>query len=181
MNKIVKEFMKKTKMLDINNQQVGVEEMVTYLTSPKVIDRMVIASEMRIPILTLVAKDLEEVFDENSNFPVVVNGKEKNATNRQNVGRIIKYIMKKYGYTPVDGGLSEQARIPTISGSKYFSTSGIYKKTQDAEYKIEIINTKLSCKEIEKEKDELINIIKDKINSESQVKKLRQLIEIMSD
>lgn len=135
------DFMNKTKMLDPNNQtRIGVEEIVSYLASPPIVNKMIIASEMELPVLTLIAKDLEEKFNENSNFPVVIIGNNKNATARQNVGRIIKYVMAQYGYTPVDGGLSERTRIPAISNSKYFSTSGIYKKTDVAKYEIEVKN-----------------------------------------
>lgn len=55
-----------------------------------------------------------------------------------NVGRMIKFIMAQYGYAPIDGGLSERARIPAVSGTEYFSTSGIYKKTDEAKYEIKI-------------------------------------------
>lgn len=140
---IKEDFLKKTKMVDINNDKIGVEEIMDYLVSPDIINKMIIASEMELPVLTLIAKDLEKKFDENSNFPVVVINNEKNSLARQNVGRMIKYIMKQYGYTPIDGGLSERARIPAISGSEYFSTSGIYKKTDVAKYEIDIITRKI--------------------------------------
>lgn len=114
-----------------------------YLVNPSIIDKMIIASEMDLPVLTLIAKDLENKFDKNSNFPVVVTDLNKNALGRQNVGRMIKIIMAQYGYTPIDGGLSERARIPAVSGTEYFSTSGIYKKTEEAIYEIEIISKKI--------------------------------------
>lgn len=51
---------------------------------------------------------------------------------------MVKFIMAQYGYTSIDGGLSERARIPAISGTEYFSTSGIYKKTDAEKYVIRI-------------------------------------------
>lgn len=138
-----KDFMNKTKMIDVQGKQFGVEEMMDYLVNPTIINMMIIASELELPVLTLIARDLEKQFDENSNFPVVVTNENKNTTARQNVGRMIKYIMRQYGYTPIDGGLSDRARIPAISGSKFFSTSGIYKKTDEPKYEIEIIAQKL--------------------------------------
>lgn len=134
------DFMKKTKMLDVNGNKEGVEEIVDYLSSPSIVYKMIIASEMELPVLTLIASDLEKRFDKKSKFPVVVDKNNKNTTARQNVGRIIKYVMDQYGYTPVDGGLTDRARIPAISNSKYFSTSGIYKKTGVSKYKIIISN-----------------------------------------
>lgn len=123
------EFLAKTKMIDANGLKKGVEDITEYLFMDEVIDRMIIASDLEMPVLTLIAKDLETKFDENSEFPLVVTDDNKNAVYRQNVGRIIKFIMLEYGYTPVDGGLSERARIPAISGANYFSTSAIYSKT----------------------------------------------------
>jgi len=139
---IKEDFMKKTKMLDVHEGKVGVGEVMDYLVDPAIIAKMIIASEMELPVLTLIAKDLEKKFDENSNFPVIITDDNKNTTARQNVGRMIKFIMAQYGYTPIDGGLSERARIPAVSGSEYFSTSGLYKKTIEAEYEIEVVSKK---------------------------------------
>lgn len=133
-------FMKRTKMKDVYGGKVGIEEVMTYLSNPVIVNKMIIASEMGWPVLTLIGKELETIFDAQSNFPVGVIGDNKNATARQNVGRMIKFIMAYYGYTPVDGGLSERARIPAISNTAYFSTSGIYKKTEKGEYEIKVIS-----------------------------------------
>ena len=51
--------------------------------------------------------------------------------------------MERYGYEPIDGGLSERARIPAIADTKYFSTSAIYKKTDAAKYEISLIEKKI--------------------------------------
>ena len=137
------QFMKKTKMVDANKGKKGVEEVMDYLCDPITINKMIIASEMELPVLTLIGKELEEKFDEKSNFPVVITDNSKNATARQNVGRMIKFIMAQYGYTPVDGGLSERARIPSVSGTENFSTSGIYKRTEEAKYTIKVTSEKV--------------------------------------
>lgn len=132
------DFMSKTKMIDSSGQKNGIEEMMDYLCEPSVVSKMLIASDMELPVLTLVAKGIEDRFDDKSNLSVVNRKGNSNATARQNVGRMVKHIMRQYGYTPIDGGLSERARIPAISESKYFSTSAIYKKTEEAKYEIKI-------------------------------------------
>ncbi|WFR58253.1 hypothetical protein QA584_04075 [Anaerocolumna sp. AGMB13025] len=137
------DFMKKTKMLDVNGGKAGVEEVMNFLVKPESVFKMIIASEMDLPVLTLIGAELERKFDAHSNFPVIYLGNDKNPTARQNVGRMVKVVMAQYGYTPVDGGLSEQARIPAISGTDYFSTSGIYKKTDEAKLEIEIISREI--------------------------------------
>ncbi len=65
---------------------------------------------------------------------------DKNAVYRQNVGRIIKIIMSEYGFTPVDGGLSDRARIPAVSGARHFSTSAVYAKTTAPKRVIKVLS-----------------------------------------
>lgn len=138
------DFLDKTKMLDVNGGKIGVAEVMDFLIKPESVFKMIIASEMGLPVLTLIGKELEKKFDEHSNFPVVYLGNDKNPTARQNVGRMVKVVMAQYGYTPVDGGLSEQARIPAVSGTDYFSTSGIYKKTDEAKLEIKVSSEEVS-------------------------------------
>lgn len=138
------DFLKKTKMLNTHGAKVGVDEVMDFLVKPETVNKMIIASEMGLPVLTLIGKELEIKFDEHSNFPVVYLGNDKNPTARQNVGRMVKVVMAQYGYTPIDGGLSEQARIPAVSGTDYFSTSGIYAKTEEAKLEIKVISEEIS-------------------------------------
>ena len=55
---IVQEFLYRTKMVDKNGTKKGVERMVEYLASPEIVNRMIIASELVLPALTLIARDL---------------------------------------------------------------------------------------------------------------------------
>lgn len=139
----VDDFLKKTKMRDVNDEKTGVKEVMDFLVQPEIVYKMIIASEMGLPVLTLIGGELEKKFDEHSIFPVVHLGKDKNPTARQNVGRMVKVVMAQYGYTPVDGGLSEQARIPAVSGTDYFSTSGIYAKTDEANLEIKVTSNEV--------------------------------------
>ena len=138
------DFLEKTKMLNAYGAKIGVDEVMDFLVKPESVNKMIIASEMGLPVLTLIGKELEIMFDEHSNFPVVYLGDDKNPTARQNVGRMVKVVMAQYGYTPVDGGLSEQARIPAVSGTDYFSTSAIYKKTDEAKLEIKVTSNEVS-------------------------------------
>jgi len=145
--KISDEFMVNTRMQDKNGNKVGVREMVEYLSSPEVVFKMIIASNLKLPALTLMAHDLEQKFNESSNFPVIIYPDNANATARQNVGRIIKFVMGKYGYTPVVGGLDERARIPAISNSQCFSTCAIYEKKDTEKWKLEVTATEIEDEE----------------------------------
>lgn len=97
--------------------------------------RMKLASDMGLPVLTLIARELEEKFDENSSFPVTATKKDPNALSRQNVGRIAKFIMDKLGYVPAAG---RSVRLPAVSKSRYFSTSAVYEKKKKGSYDFKI-------------------------------------------
>lgn len=133
---LAEEFMIKTRMLDKNGEKKGVKDMIEYLSSPAVLNKMMIATELGLPVLTLVANDLERRFDENSNFPVVKVGEEYNSTNRQNIGRATKFLMQKMGCHPIAGKLDPQCRIPAAMKAEHFSTSAVYVKDSPAEYEV---------------------------------------------
>lgn len=128
------EFLFKTHMLDKNGEKTGVDQIADYMFRADTIYRMKLASEMGLPVLTLIARELEENFDENSCFPVVVTKDDKNALYRQNVGRIAKFIMDKLGYVPATGSV----RLPAVSKSRYFSTSAVYEKKKKGSYDFKI-------------------------------------------
>ena len=91
------EFLFKTHMLDKNGEKTGVDQIADYMFRADMIYRMKLASDMGLPVLTLIARELEEKFDENSSFPVTATKNDPNALSRQNVGRIAKFIMDKLG------------------------------------------------------------------------------------
>ena len=132
------EFLKKTKMVDKNGQDVGVRAIADFMFLPDTIYKLKLASDMGLPVLALVAHELEVKFDSKSNFPLQVTPTSKNSVYRQNVGRIAKYIMGELGYKPAGGGLAERARIPAVSKAAYFNTSAIYKKNENSKYTLTV-------------------------------------------
>lgn len=131
-------FMVTTKMVDKNGKKDGVIKIVKWLSSAEMLNRMVVATQMGLPVLTLVAADLEREFDENSDFPVVKVGDDFNSTNRQNTGRIVKFLMKELGFKPVVGKLDPQCRIPAAMKAEHFSTSAVYVKDPNIEATYEV-------------------------------------------
>ena len=126
------EFLFKTHMLDKNGEKTGVDQIADYMFRADMIYRMKLASDMGLPVLTLIARELEEKFDENSSFPVTATKNDPNALSRQNVGRIAKFIMDKLGYVPAAGSV----RLPAVSKSRYFSTSAVYEKKKKGKQKM---------------------------------------------
>lgn len=110
------------------NPSSDAKEMFKFLISPDSVYKMMMASDFGLPALTFVAKDLENQFKNCSDAPLHHRGQYQNAVHRQNIGRMIKYIMEKFGYIPIDGKLSERARLPKFSESECFSTSAVYAK-----------------------------------------------------
>jgi hypothetical protein len=109
-----------------------------FISLPESVNKMIIASEMGLPAITPIVKELEKRFENSKLSPLHHEGKNQNAVHRQNVGRMIKFVMAQFGYIPVDGGLSERARIPKFAESKHFSTAAIYAKKQNGKYQIKI-------------------------------------------
>jgi len=100
-----------------------------FLTSVNSVDRMIIMADLGLPSLSGVVSEPEAKFGNFKNFPLNHKGEGQNATNRQNIGRMIKFIMREFGYSPVDSGLSERARLKDFANSKYIATAAIYAKT----------------------------------------------------
>lgn len=135
MNQIGRAFLSKTK-LDVNNSDIVA--IVDFLSSADSINKMIVVSDLGLPALTGVVKDLEEKFANCKGFPLNHNAPNHNAPNRRSIGWMIKFIMKQVGYSPIDGGLSERARLRDFAGSKYFSTSAIYRKDRIPNLKINV-------------------------------------------
>lgn len=131
---ITADFFEKSK-IDKNATTI---EIMDFLSSAESVNKMIVASEMGLPAITPIVKELEKRFGNSAAFPLHRDGGENHKTERQNIGRMIKFVMKQFGYIPVDGGLSERARVPQFAGSKYFSTSAIYRKLQKETYKIDV-------------------------------------------
>ncbi|MGL5273613.1 MAG: hypothetical protein ACRC8J_09080 [Phocaeicola sp.] len=100
-----------------------------YLTEPTTINRLTIMADLGLPSLSGIVYELEQKFANSHDFPLHHNAPNQNATNRQNIGRMIKFVMREFGYSPVDGGLSDRARLRDFAKSEHFSTAAVYEKT----------------------------------------------------
>ncbi|MBE7005178.1 MAG: hypothetical protein E7425_13050 [Ruminococcaceae bacterium] len=127
MTTIVDGIMAQTQIAETPNGTL--RKIVEFLASPKSVAAMIHMTELGQPALSGVVKELEEKF-ENSDFPLG-NG-AKNATNRRNIGWLVRYVMREYGYVPKEQGLIREGqnvylpRIGKFSGSKHFTTAAVY-------------------------------------------------------
>lgn len=108
----------------INNQ--GARQVFAYLTTPDVIHNLIIFSDMGLPAISGIGKDLEDQFaNNNSDFDL------SNPHNRQLVGRMVKFILGFFSYEPLAKGLDERTQLRKFSQCKYFKTASVYQQTQE--------------------------------------------------
>ena len=135
MHEITKDFLKKTNIPETPNHTV--EQIMDFLLEPESVQAMILMCELNQPALSGVVKKLEDKFAY-SDFPLHRNARDKNAPNRRNIGWMVKYIMREFGYSPAKE-LPLQTRIGRFSGSKHFSTATVYKKTNNnPNYRIDV-------------------------------------------
>lgn len=131
MNQITSEFFASSSIPE-NNDTVSVMD---FLSKPESVNKMIVMSEVGLPALTGVVKELEAKFANCQSFPLNHSAVDSNAPNRRNIGWMVRFVMKAYGYTPIAKGLPdgndgiERTRIGKFSGSKYFGTAAVYAKT----------------------------------------------------
>lgn len=107
------------------------KKVFNFLKSPKVVHKMIIFTELDFPVITGIAKELENKFANSPAFPLTRN------LNRQIVGKIMKYIMSFYGYQPKNATRSEK-RLRKFSQAQLFKSSAVYQKDIDPKLKIAV-------------------------------------------
>lgn len=139
MNKITEDFFK-TSSIPSNSDT---KEIMDFLCQPESVNQMIAMSKVGLPALTGVVKELEDKFADCKLFPLNHNAEDCNAPNRRNIGWMVRFVMKAYGYTPIAKGFPdandslERTRIGKFSGSKYFGTAAVYAKTiPNPQYKL---------------------------------------------
>lgn len=132
MNEIGKGYLEKTGL----KSSEGLYKVVDFLSSPESVCKMVVVSELGLPAITAVVKELEEKYSNFEDFELNTNKKE-NAANRRTVGWMIKYILKQYGFFPmeVDGS---RMRLRKFSCNRFFMSGAVYSKVTTGKYRITV-------------------------------------------
>jgi hypothetical protein len=120
--------------VDFRNEYFGLEENTVpvnlppgyevfgFLQRPEVLIRMFSYTKNHLPALTGVVEELERDYGGNPNFDLA------NRRHRQTVGRMICWLMKRFGYTVINGRYDTRNRLRDFSGARLFSVSAIYEK-----------------------------------------------------
>ena len=134
------DYVKTAKSLVGNTDAEAVFE---FLSSAENVTRMLMFSDLDYPALAPVAKELEDKFAGAPGFLLI--GKE-GANNRRSVGRMVRAILREYGYgvkkTSLEKGAnlseaSDRHPIPSNLKCNHFKTAAIYGKKHPPIYKIE--------------------------------------------
>lgn len=112
----------------LNN--VDAQNVFDYLATPSTIHNLMAFSEVGLPAISGIIPYLEGNFGNSPTFPL------SDFRNRQTVGKMVKYILGYYGYTPQTGGLDERAKLRGFSKSMYFKTASVYSLTDTPQKKI---------------------------------------------
>lgn len=116
------------------NAKSNMDDVITFINNPINVAQMIIATEDGKPALTPIIESLEEIFDDNSDFPL------SNNRNRVTVGILVKQVMKEYGYELY----KKRVRISRKIKAKYFRTSSIYKRCYDKPKHTMLIETTIT-------------------------------------
>lgn len=100
-----------------------------YMAQPDNVGRMIEATRKGKPALAGIVSGLESQFGDCEGFPLNHEGPGKNAKNRRNVGWMVRFIMREFGYMPMTD--SERTRIGSDAKSKYFGNAAVYEKTEN--------------------------------------------------
>jgi hypothetical protein len=122
------EFCEKHRQNLQNN--VDAQQVFDFLASPSTINKMIVFSEAGLPAISGIVSYLEQNYSNSPAFPL------SDFRNRQIVGKMVKYILGFYGYTPQAGGLDERAKLRSFSKSKYFKTASVYSLTNTPQRRI---------------------------------------------
>lgn len=112
----------------LNNS--GASNVFDFLSEPLNIHSLIIFSDLGLPAISGIASTLEDNFSNDPTFPL------SDFRNRQTTGRMVKFILGHFGYTPQTGGLDERARLRNFSNASNFKTASVYSLTEKPKNKI---------------------------------------------
>ncbi|MCM1315147.1 MAG: hypothetical protein NC205_08585 [Prevotella sp.] len=105
---------KKTSTKLINNTDA--KAIFDFLCIPENIHNMIVVSELGLPAISGIVKELEVKFENATAFLM------DDAKNRQTVGKMVKYILGEFGYEPV----VRRTQLRDFTGAKLFKTASVY-------------------------------------------------------
>ena len=99
------------------------QRVFNFLCKPENVHNMIIFSNLNLPAISGIAKELEKNFANSPQFPLT------DRTNRQTVGRMVKFILGHFGYVPTIGSPDARAKLRNFSEANLFKTCSLYELT----------------------------------------------------
>lgn len=112
-----------------------------FLCMPENIHNMIVMSNLGLPAISGLVKELETRFANSPTFPLT------EGTNRQLVGKMAKHILGYFGYEPVANGQDERGQLRNFTGAKIFKTASVYALNNPAKCSLTIEITKSNAEE----------------------------------
>lgn len=129
------EFIEKSRVSNDLEYNQHAREIFEFLSLPENAAEMIIFSDIGLPALSGTAFKLEDNFADSENFPL------SNNYNRTIVGRMVRYILSFYGYSPSSN--PNDKRLRKFSGAELFKTAAVYEQNTSAKLKIEFESVKI--------------------------------------
>lgn len=107
----------------------GAKRIFEYLSQPERIAGMCFVSDFELPAISAVARCLEQQFCDDVDFPLDAVG------NRQQVGRMIRYILSEFGYEQARSG---GVRIKDNFCGEKFRTGTLYHRVSETKLSLRI-------------------------------------------
>lgn len=120
MTYIVRLFLLSSKIKDTDDGTVT--KIMEFLTLPESVNSMIEMTKVGLPALMGVVEELENRFAD-SDFPLNYEGEHKNSANRRNIGWMIRFILREYGYAPIR---NKQGSV--VNRARYFNSGAVYEK-----------------------------------------------------
>ncbi len=129
------EFIEKSRVSNDLEYNQDARKIFEFLSLSENVAEMIIFSNIGLPALSGTAFKLEDNFADTNDFPL------SNNYNRTIVGRMVRYILSFYGYSPALN--QNDKRLRKFSRAKLFKTAAVYEKNKNAKLKIEFESVKI--------------------------------------
>lgn len=101
------------------------EAVFNFIKKPEIISNLITFSDAGLPAISGIASYLESTYNNSLLFPL------SNPHNRQQVGKMIKFILRFFAYETEINGLDERAQLLKFTNCDNFKTAAVYRKITD--------------------------------------------------
>ena len=101
------------------------ESIFNFLKQPEIISNLITFSDAGLPAISGIGSYLETTYNNATDFPL------SNPHNRQQVGKMVKFILRFFSYETEINGLDERAQLLKFTKCDEFKTAAVYRKVKN--------------------------------------------------